>query len=358
MVICFDTWLDADKAMALGLSKEGIKFALRYLIPFEDVATQEIKKSKNVSGIREEFLRVYHENNFTSLVDFFKYIALDAVLNSEDEKQIGFSCSGCQYTERLEKVIIDKTVCYLLRLKKVDGKMRQSYGLPEFELRVPDLSRGLLDRRAYWKLYINPMKTQLMSDMPYISIYEQQAHSVRLLSEHFIAHESGQCISKNDPKHPGYSSMGCVVGCAATYYKIVHGCRVLNLDRNHSLAPTDYCNSYHWKKWPIRENVDINKTQALMFACINQCKDECETIWYHSSIDAHMSNSLVRDATAWSNRSATGVRSLMNDRWEPLFHPFWNMLIFLFGAMMTYCLLVKHRVDQKCIEHFSFFRST
>lgn len=308
IVLCVDTWLDTEKALALGLSKEGIQYAFRYLIPFEEVAEQQLKRSKNMSGVEEEFVQVFQKHKFASLKDFFKHIAIDAVLNSNDEREIGFSCSGCQHSEHLEKVIIDKAVCYQLLLDGVDGKFRQSYGLPDFKLRVPDLSQGLLDRKAYWKLYINPLKTQLMADMPYTSIHVNYSHSLRIMSELYgrVPREYDPCVLPNEKADPLTVGMTCILGCAASYYRILHGCRVLNLDWNHSRPLSDYCNTYQWDRWPST-NADINRTRVLLNKCIGQCRDECDFVWYETTIDYHLSFSLGKEMGQWRNRSGVCI---------------------------------------------------
>lgn len=294
--------------MELGLSKEGIEYALRYLITHEDVATGEIKRSKNVSGIHEEFYNVFHTNNFTSLLEFFKYIALDAVSESEDEREIGFKCTGCVQSERLEKVIIDKTVCYLLKLEEVDARIPLSKGYPVYEIRVPDRSDGIIDQRAYWKLYIGPMVNQFTPRVPYLSIFDQRSHRVSFYSIIHRLHTHEPCIEPDDPKYPNYSSPGCALGCVGVYYRILHGCSVLNLDTNLTRPLKEFCNTYYWERWPVRKHIHQGRMKAFMYACIDRCREECSFPYISTEMDSHLSNDLVREAAEWNKGNKTGVR--------------------------------------------------
>lgn len=313
VVICLDAWLDARKVFALGLSKEAVEYALRYLMLFEEVGGK-VKPSGNHSDVQKQFYKVYNRHNFTSLIQFYKHVAVDVVSDSKNPSEVTYSCTGCEDRKRLEKVVMNRGVCHRIVLKDVDGKLRQSYGLPEIRLRVPDLSAGLVDGKGYWRLFVKPLVRQPINASPFVSIYTQHSHAVRISSSRFdmVYKSKDPCIANDptarfdDPALNVYSSLSCSLSCVCESYRKLYGCTVLNLDMNFTSPPSDYCNTYYWGKWP-KQHVDEESEKREMLNCIDECPHECSTIMYNTMVDVHESKELVAEMVEWNNDSALRV---------------------------------------------------
>lgn len=298
----------------MGLTKEAIHYALSFLIAPPDLF-EKINRQSNSSTAKQEFDAVYKKYNFSNLVKFYEYIALDAVDNSTNGDEIGFTCYGCTDT-KLPKMVIGYDVCYKIQLHDVDGKLRQSYGWYQLIIRVPDLSQGLIRRRTYWRLYtyLNPALKKLVAASPFVSIQRGHTHTIRIASErfHMVSKPQEPCIEPDNKKRPNYSALSCAIDCINQDVKKYSNCTVFNFETKFKKDLSAYCNTYLMNDdWGVIENETENETRREdLMKCTAACQAECNVWRYHSDVDVHVSGQLQREVAADKSGALRAVSAM------------------------------------------------
>lgn len=175
MLLCPDTWLDADKALALNLTEEGLQYALGFLINYGVNKAPYV--IQNYSVAKTDFETWWYEGSgtrFKNLADFFKYVALDS-------NALFYNCSYCQDVEGpapFEKIIMNEGVCYNLSLAVTDGRVSLS-DLEYLHVKMPQLSKGYLAHRSCWRYIVDPDLSLGMSDTHYLQVFPNHSNTIR-----------------------------------------------------------------------------------------------------------------------------------------------------------------------------------
>lgn len=152
VILCPNLWLDADKALSLGLSLEGLKCSLGYVNVFRDKTGPD-----NHAVGRQEFFSFFDTSNYTSFDDYLMAISPDITVEPSIEiyENTSYSsaiCSRCEIFQ-LPKVATRSGVCYNFQMQPEIGRRRLSTVYRLIRLRLEDRSRGLIST-SLWNLYI------------------------------------------------------------------------------------------------------------------------------------------------------------------------------------------------------------
>lgn len=292
MLLCPDTWLDAEKALSMGLTMNGLKYSLTYLINYAVTpSTYTFKNDREYRRAADDFHRwYYNQSNMTNLAEFFKAIALDP-------DDFVFKCSYCNGTgnlsswnEHFRKVVMNSAVCYNLSLEPTDGRVALS-DLDFLLVNVPDRAMGLLPKQTYWRLFVNPDLSIGMSDTHYIETFPHHANTIRVMPRRFksASVKSNDCCPSDRATALNYTQATCVADCVSKSQLLdqtSYSCTPLILHRSDSIPHnfSTMCRSY--PVWPP------SRAPAAMLVptpkvCIDECPPLCDKWIYDSSVEAH-----------------------------------------------------------------------
>lgn len=183
------------------------------------------------------------------------------------------------------------SICYQLPLQPIDGG--SSLSDPDiFRVRMIDRSEGLLLKKSYWRIFVNPDLNLGMSDTHYLHVYPGFSNTVRIRPSQFKSLSSKQCLPTSDvAKRGGYSQALCMAVCFADSQKDF--CRPLRMYPSDAIPwnTSDFCHSYPRNYWAeANETAEAAANIKLVTEppeCFHQCPAPCEKVVYENAVEAH-----------------------------------------------------------------------
>lgn len=109
VAICPAAWMDTNKALAVGVSEEALKYSLGYIDNWSGMQLNNITNAKN------DFLNFYYSKNFSSLLDYYKAISIDlTTVNSSAQYENATAAVklGDNQSYLIGKIFISFDICY------------------------------------------------------------------------------------------------------------------------------------------------------------------------------------------------------------------------------------------------------
>lgn len=302
LIICPDAWLDADKALSLGFTIDAIKYSFGYYDFSErlDIA--------NITAAKEEFTSAYEKQNFSSLDEYLKAIAVDiAVADTIDyyakSTKPSSWCEACLEKSSLQKIFFNGGICYVVRMAPEDGMgARRTVGGRFFSAMLGDRTRGLLQVTSLWRLSVirDTNATIKRPTSPPMYLSHSAWHYVTVASERYFMLKNGavSCVNR-DEIGPEYSTETCYAECTNKIYDRNFKCHwfkdepvfTRTIHQHHG----NYCNFYDLPatRYFDRIQAAMIQNQAIVKSpdhavCVRKCPYECERVKFSLTAKAHI----------------------------------------------------------------------
>lgn len=321
IILCHKGWFDVNKALALNLSIDGFKYSLGYW-NYRDRLNVE-----NITVARMEFHEMYRQHNFSSLVDYYKAIAMDLQPNFSQQ---AFSMNPSsaylvrddhEHHSPPEKVFLPlQSICHRFMLKPMKSRTDLLQEPPSFLLKYIDLTQGLVPVSRNWLLFLDSTANAMYS-WPLI-----------LKSEHkvILTLRTQRFINKNLPNSPcsnldekEYTGAACMAECGNGKQREVYNCQLFWISTGAgNRHPEEFCNSFDAS---VMKNVTLkaDKWDVIMQKvnddCVKKCPHRCNRILYDASLEGE--DEVWSDILAAELRNSTHPNSsltMMNIQYDAL----------------------------------------
>lgn len=279
MLLCPDTWLDAEKATGDGLSMEGLQYALGFLINYyvrpPPYRILDYERAKN------DFDRYYFEKGFSDLVHFFKYIALDS-------SDFFYQCPFC-VNNTFHKILMSDQVCYQIPMQSTPGNAPVVNSLDHLDVIVPDRSRNLLAPASYWRLFLGLDMHLSEATRRHAEIYPHQTNTIQFITHKFVSVDKpdSRCVTESED----YSFAQCVLKCfLGEGYFVMTSCSLDSCD-NSMLIPNQTFNYYAEDLWEklaaMHAEESQQKSSEAPKHCYENCPAPCQRTIYTIDVQSH-----------------------------------------------------------------------
>lgn len=288
--ICPHVWLDAPKALSLGLSIDGLKFSLGFINSFGDKV-----QPTNITSAKKEFFDFFDTHNFTCYEDYLLRISVDVPLdrlfeNYSSTLTTSALCGACD-SATLPKVVLDGMVCYELQLTP-EKSHRSRITDPFVSMKVIDRSQGLI-RSSLWRVFVDANPLLRSSSATKLVIEPFSDISLRITSQKFSTLKSREspCVFPEEVPE-NYTTETCIAECLYPLYDQYLNCTPFDLTiRNSKLHPLKLCNIFDRHRsmsfWQIRDVVRAGRSEVLASneadVCQNKCQHRCKKIVYETT---------------------------------------------------------------------------
>lgn len=241
MILCPDGWMDAEKALAAGLSLDGLQYSLAYHNSFDSLAIA------NVTQAKKAFLEFYTEQNFSSYLEFLKFITIDPQLTTWPSKHFvldpttpSYACDECQEPVALEKTFISDGSCYKVQLQPAKPRLGVSTAVASVMIALNIRNHGINAVSEHWRLnFCSSNYSRHTPACPGAIIKSARESKVKVSSEKFVNLPNGVKFCRDVDK--SYSQAQCVASCQTELMKDVIGCQHFSFSPGHQ-TPDRLCN--------------------------------------------------------------------------------------------------------------------
>lgn len=282
---CPQAWLDADKALSLGLSLEGLKYSIGFIAKIHD--NHQIL---NFSEARNEFLEFYRSQRYQSLYEFYKSISFNVttVVSGAEFRQTVLPNTVSvddEETHILGTVFLVEGTCFSIQLPPT----RSTWNSPRIQATLIDKTRSLLEsNQRGWSIAIT-MKRELFSPaMPLVYAAEHTRNKIVISVRNYVMLDRSEAPCKDKPTEP---MVLCAMRCKNDHFGAQLGCRMFHFDSVETVGhPEKYC---HSKELQLKHNLstefrfagaDTKLSTEVHNECINRCPRSCRRSIYQATL--------------------------------------------------------------------------
>lgn len=279
-MLCPEYWLDAEKALSLGLSLEGLKYSLGYI----DRTRLAALMFKDIEKAKLDFETFYIFKNFTSLLEYYRMVSVDleTVYSKRQFSNIHNAVLFSSNESRLiGKYIYGKRMCHVYSLKPATLDWFTNNVLTA---KIVDKSMGISEGLNGWVFFTEDiLKLQLATTIQtYIEAFTK--NNVLIMTERVFA-LNAESEAKNE------SVYSCLALCYNQRFKKKFGCKKFNFCNHFESANfLNYCNYYDVSPYfdnltmsDIWASIDSGQLNALiMEECWTKCPRRGDRTFYSS----------------------------------------------------------------------------
>lgn len=275
MLICPQAWVDVEKASALNITLDGLKYSLGYFIQSPAAAPENITKA------RLDFLSFYHSHKFPTLIHYYKAISVDLpTVYSEDQFQ---SLSNAILVDNEEITLIKDVfrsgMCYAYEVKPFDVTWDATR---KITAKQQDRSMGLLGETSGWWLELG-VDLHLLSDVATSLLLAPNTTSFVLVHvQSFSTFDQPDTPCRTAEK---YSIASCMANCQNEVYNRRLNCQMFWLTSfQQKYKLNELC---HFMEPPLRNTSKLQLTTGERDMCLTRCPQECKRVLYQLSMPWH-----------------------------------------------------------------------
>lgn len=282
IALCPYVWMDAEKALKMGITLDGFKYSLGYISTNSEYSITY----DNFSQARMDFFDFYKSRNFSSLLDYYGEIALDLpAVDSNDEfnkMSMGIKISD-KNTSTVKKTFMDFEICYAYMAQTGRSLYTRANAIMKYQDKTSNI---LKIPPGLWVELITDWNF-LHTNSPPLYIPPFTKSKILIRSERFetLNKSNAPCL-ENMPNW--YSGFQCAIDCQNKQYSESIGCQLFRYSTmNDAGPPNEYC---HYMENLKKRNYKFDQfrgtaeNEKIGRDCIGQCLERCDRMIYEMNL--------------------------------------------------------------------------
>lgn len=274
--------MDAEKALSLGMTLDAFKFSLGYVDTWSDMQIADISKAKL------EFLQFYLLKSFTSLLDYYKLIALDLPTVQSpkefDNLSMAVRIRNTKVTDE-GKIFLGYEICHSYSFKSIGYN---TFASATVVTKYYDKLNGSMALISGLWLQLNTDGYFLNTPvLPlYLPSFTKNKILINVRRFDTLNKIDAPCLDAEDAKN--YSSYICALDCQNKNFKEKIGCQLFRYSSlSENPDPNNCCNfleKLDYNNLSFSEFAASNESLRIAEFCLSKCRQKCDKIIYQSSL--------------------------------------------------------------------------
>lgn len=269
--------MDIEKALSIGLTLDGLKYSLGYT---EGYSFVNLGKHDTLMKAKSEFFDFYTSRNLSSLLEFYKIIAvdLDSVYSIAEFRRLPMGVKLTDAKSYFRGVFfVHYQICYVYQLEALYRRFPKPSGA---WVKLLSRSNGIDSTEpGLWIHFKTTNLDMLFNPLPPVLVPPFTRNKILVTAARFVSlsKPDARCVDHDEVGHD-YCEFLCMAQCQNRHYKLFVGHQLFRSSLvNESLSPWD---AWNYLDPPDERFMGSTQTAHIDAECNSECHPPCDKLVY------------------------------------------------------------------------------